>query len=267
LTIGFDTGLFAALVGGGGLLAIIGLLDDFYSLARRWRLLAQVFASAWALYCLQGIDLIPQLPQWLWWGEQIVVLIGLVWLINLYNFMDGIDSLAASEAVFVGLAFMLLAVATADVNHAMVLLAAASAGFLLLNRPPARLFMGDGGSYFLGYTLGVGLLFAAEQQIVSFWAGLILLAVFVVDSSYTLVRRMIGRARWYEPHRSHAYQRAARRYGSHARVTVGVVVLNTLWLLPLAWLASRSSQWGGMLTLVAAVPLLLIANYLKAGRE
>lgn len=266
-TISLDAALLNALLYGGGGLACIGLLDDYYSLRRSWRLLGQFLAAAWALYCLQGVDLVSNLSPLLWWGEQLILLIALVWLINLYNFMDGIDGLAASEAIFVALAFILLTATTHDISRVMAILAAASVGFLFLNWAPARIFMGDSGSCFLGYVLGVCLLAGAEQQLLSVWAALILLAVFIVDATYTLLHRVIRRTRWYEPHCSHAYQRAARRCNSHAVVTLVVLMLNIGWLLPCAWMASRLPQWGGVIAVLAILPLLGLVRRLGAGHE
>ncbi|MEZ5591176.1 MAG: hypothetical protein R3F53_10910 [Gammaproteobacteria bacterium] len=141
-TTSLDSALLNALLYGGGGLACIGLLDDYYSLRRSWRLLGQFLAAAWALYCLQGVDLVSSLPPLLWWGEQLILLIALVWLINLYNFMDGIDGLAASEAIFVALAFILLTATTHDISRVMAILAAASAGFSALELGACAYFHG-----------------------------------------------------------------------------------------------------------------------------
>ena len=152
---------------------------------------------------------------------------------NVYNFMDGIDGLAASQAVFAGAA---LAIAGTFVHNPLVaigggLCAAASAGFLIYNLPPARLFMGDVGSTFLGFNfaglsllgnLGVG----GGKLPIEF--GVVVLAPFLFDSLVTLGRRILRGERWYEAHRSHFYQRLVVRGLSHAQVTAlyaGLAVL------------------------------------------
>ena len=102
---------------------------------------------------------------------------------------------------------------------------------------------------------------------VSIWGGLILLAVFITDSTYTLLRRMASGTRWYEPHRSHAYQHATRRFGNHASVTLAVLALNIGWLLPCAWLASRMPQRGEFVAMLAVLPLLILVYRFGAGRD
>ena len=260
-----DPELFIALLVGSLMLVTVGIVDDIFEVKRRWRLLCQAGAACWALYWLAGVTL----WAWpgFWWVQQLLVAIALVWLINLYNFMDGIDGLAASEAIYVTLASLVLIKGHTEVALVLPLLAAVCAGFLLLNWPPARIFMGDSGSYLLGYVIGVCGLAIVKEQLLTGWALLILLAVFLIDATYTLLRRIINRAHWYEPHRSHAYQKAACRFGGHAIVTVGVLILNLAWLLPWAWLAGQAPEWGAGIALLAMLPLVLLAHRLGAGNE
>ncbi len=143
---------------------------------------------------------------------------------NVYNFMDGIDSLATAQAIVAGAAMALAGIAVRNplVATGAALLAAASAGFLLYNLPPARLFMGDVGSTFLGFSfaglsllgnLGVG----GGRLPVEF--GLVVLAPFLFDSLSTLARRILRGERWYAAHRTHYYQRLVHAGLSHAQVT------------------------------------------------
>ena len=176
----------------------------------------------------------------LWgWLRRCAEFAALVWLTNLFNFMDGIDGLAGMEAVSVsGLgAFLLLRNRLLSGAQLSLMLCAASLGFLVWNWPPAKIFMGDVGSGFLGFTLGTLALFSSKTDSTLVWPWLILLAAFLVDATVTLLRRISGRARWYEAHRSHAYQHAARASGSHAKVTLAVAAMNIGWLFPLAWAA------------------------------
>ena len=160
---------------------------------------------------------------------------GIVWALDLFNFMDGIDGIAAGEAVFVCLAAVLTAALAGGAltnNPAALLLAAASLGLLIWNWPPARIFMGDVGSGFLGFAIAVLALAEARHNDVALLVWAILGAFFVADSGVTLVRRMLRRARLHEAHRTHAYQHLAQRWRSHRLVTLAVLLGNLLWLLP-----------------------------------
>jgi Fuc2NAc and GlcNAc transferase len=149
----------------------------------------------------------------------------------------------------------------------LFMLSAASLGFLVWNWPPAKVFLGDAGSGFLGFTLGTLALFSSKTSPKLIWPWLILLAAFVVDATLTLLRRMFLRARWYQAHRSHAYQHAAQAFGSHATVTLAVAAINIGWLFPLAWAASRYRQAAPLFAAVAVVPLLYITLRFEGGRE
>lgn len=261
-----------ALAGAGALVALVGFIDDHRHLAARWRLLAHFVAVLWLLYWLTGmqspvpVDL-PWLPQW---AITALLAIYLVWLVNLYNFMDGIDGIAGAEAMTVAVtAAGLYGLAGVSALAGIVpgLLAAAAAGFLVWNFPRARIFMGDAGSGFLGLMLGGCAVLAALQAPALFWAWQILLGVFVVDATVTLLRRVLRGERFYEAHRSHAYQHAARRAGSHRPVTLAVVAIDVLWLLPMAALvaAGRLEPLYGIA--VAYAPLIALALYYNAGRQ
>lgn len=182
--------------------------------------------------------------------------------------MDGIDGIAGVEAVTVaaGAALLLWVRGDAAMAGVLVLLAAAVLGFLAWNWPPARIFMGDVGSAYLGFVLGVMALATSAEGPLNLWVWLILLAVFITDATVTLLRRLLRGERWYEAHRTHAYQHAARRFGSHRKVTLAVGALNVLWLLPLAGVACALPGYGWWLAVVAYLPLLLLAVKFGAGQ-
>ncbi|WP_298188098.1 glycosyltransferase family 4 protein [uncultured Pseudomonas sp.] len=259
-----------ALLGSGGSIAVLGFLDDHGHIAARWRLLGHFAAAIWALFWLNGLPPIDALgfSLVLGWVGHVLAAVYLVWLLNLYNFMDGIDGIASVEAICVCLGGALLGIAGSSQPTEFVaplLLAAAVAGFLFWNFPPARIFMGDAGSGFLGITLGVLSLQAAWVAPQFLWSWLILLGVFIVDATFTLLRRLMRGDKVYEAHRSHAYQYASRRFGRHLPVTLAVAALNLFWLLPIAlWVG-----WGGLDGLVGLViayaPLIGLAVKYKAG--
>ncbi len=261
--------LFYGLLGSGLLVAILGFVDDHGHIAARWRLLGHFTAAAWVLYWLNGlppIELSGVAVDFGWLGN-VLGMLYLVWMLNLYNFMDGIDGLASAEAISVCVAICLVYWFTGVIElvWAPLLLAAAVVGFLFWNFPPARIFMGDAGSGFLGLVLGVLALQAAWAESRLFWSWLILLGVFIVDATWTLSRRLIRGDKIYEAHRSHAYQRASRYYKGHRIITVSVVAINVFWLLPLAiWVGVGGSWIIG--SIVAYAPICWLAWRLGAGK-
>lgn len=264
-----DWSFVLALSGAGGGIAVLGFVDDHGHVAARWRLLGHFVAAGWGLYWLGGfpaIELFGQVIELGWLGKALVA-VYLVWLLNLYNFMDGIDGIASVEAITCCLGGIILVGMSGGQGYAwpLGLLAASVFGFLLWNFPPAKIFMGDAGSGFLGILLGLFSLQAAVIDPALLWAWLILLGVFIVDATLTLLRRLLAGARVYEAHRSHAYQHAARRFGSHLPVTVGVAVINLCWLLPLALLVGWGRLEGALGVLIAYLPLVLLAVHYRAG--
>jgi Fuc2NAc and GlcNAc transferase len=194
----------------------------------------------------------------------------LVWLLNLFNFMDGTDGIAASEAIFVLLAGAFLNYhVLSDANHsaAVVVLAASTFGFILFNWSPAKIFMGDVGSGYLGIGVGGLSLFAANQDPELLWVWIILLAVFVSDATVTLIRRLLRKQKPHVAHRSHAYQHLAIRLNSHAKVALLVLAVNIAWLLPIAFLVADKQLAGTTGVIIAYVPLLIAALAFGAGKD
>lgn len=266
---GGEWSLASALLGAGIWIAALGFLDDHAHIAARWRLLNHFIAATWVLFWVGGVPPLELLGSQLYlgWVSYPVAAIGLVWLLNLYNFMDGIDGIASIEAVSlcIGAAFLYWIGGYAELVWGPLLLASAVLGFLYWNFPPARIFMGDAGSGFLGITLGTLALHAGWVDPNLLWGWLILLGVFLVDATYTLLHRLIRGERIYEAHCSHAYQLATRHYGGHMRVVLAVAALNLLWLLPIGVLVvlQRMDGWVGLL--LAYVPLIILARRFRAG--
>jgi Fuc2NAc and GlcNAc transferase len=181
--------------------------------------------------------------------------------------MDGIDGIASVEAICVcaGGALLYVLLGRSDLALLPLMLAAAVAGFLYWNFPPARIFMGDAGSGFLGIVLGFMSIQAGWEESRLFWSWVILLGVFVVDATFTLVRRLLRGDKVYEAHRSHAYQYASRQLGRHLPVTMAVGVINLSWLLPIALLVGTERLEGVLGVAIAYVPLVLLAIKFRAG--
>lgn len=259
-----DTSIFYGLLGLASI-AIIGFIDDHEHIPARYRLLIHFSAAAWACYWLGVIPWIEE-GSWLFylfWG---ISLFYLVWLLNLYNFMDGIDGIATVEALtVVGSASFLLFLDGSNVSlYPLLALISALLGFLFWNWPPAKIFMGDVGSAFIGILIGGFSLITANNGSLDFSIWLILLAVFISDATYTLLVRLFRGEKVYEAHRSHAYQFLSRRYG-HKPVTSGVLMINIFWLLPLSWLNQQYSQFLIISIILAYVPLILLAMKNHAG--
>lgn len=235
--------LAIALCGGGLLVTGVGWFDDCRNTKASVRAVVHLIAAVWALLWLGGLPnlnigltIIP-----LGITGSILAVIGIAWAINLYNFMDGIDGIAGTEALFIGLigGIMELALGMPALAILSLLLASACAGFLLWNWPPAKIFMGDSGSGLLGFTFAVIAVASENIQGLPLLIWVLLLGVFVVDATATLLRRIRQGECWYKPHRSHAYQLAVQGGYSHKQVTLAVLWVN----VGLAILAFVSLQW------------------------
>jgi len=262
---------FLAGAGAGALVAIVGFMDDHGHIAARWRLLGHFTAAIWALYWLGGLPLVSAFGHEfsLGWIGYLLASLYLVWMLNLYNFMDGIDGIAGVEAVTVcvGACVLYWIGGAHDLIWSPLLLASSAAGFLVWNFPPAKIFMGDAGSGFLGVVLAVLSLQAAWASFDFFWGWMILLGVFIVDATFTLFRRLLRGEKVYEAHRSHAYQFASRRYGKHLPVTIAVGLINLFWLLPIAVCITRYKLDGLLGVLLAYSPLVFLAQKYHAGKS
>ncbi len=265
-----DNHLLIAVLGAGTVVAVLGFLDDFTDVSIRWRLLGHFASAIWALYWLGGLPPLSVFGYAFDLGliGNVLAAVYIVWLLNLYNFMDGIDGIASVEAICVCLGGALLYVLLGAANLALVpvLLAAAVAGFLCWNFPPARIFMGDAGSGFLGVILAILSLQAAWFKAELLWSWVILLGVFVVDATFTLLRRLVRGDKVYEAHCSHAYQYASRQFAAHRPVTLAVMLINLVWLLPMALLVGLGYIDGLLGVCIAYLPLVLLALKFKAGQ-
>jgi Fuc2NAc and GlcNAc transferase len=266
------TKMFLALLGAGGLVAWVGFMDDRRHVAPHWRLGAHFLGAAWGLFWLGELPPLPVLGHLLYlgWPGYFLAALYLVWLLNLYNFMDGIDGIAGIEAITVCLGGSLAYALSAPLGQdwlVPLLLLSAVAGFLYWNFPLAKIFMGDVGSGFLGLTIGLLSIRAGQVEPELFWCWGILLGVFVVDATTTLLRRVIRGEAFHKAHRSHAYQYASRRWAAHRQVSITIGLINLLWLLPMALLVARGSIPGLAGLLVAYAPLAWCAFIYKAGAK
>ena len=225
--IGWD--IVIALVIGGAMIAVIGWTDDLRSLSPKLRLLVHVVAAIWAVCWIRplglglGVVTLSSGPLAYALGVLLVV-----WFINLFNFMDGIDGIASIEAASCGLAIWAISRASSGTVVASLGLALAASvlGFLPMNWSPAKIFMGDVGSGYLGFTISCLALASEGLGGPPFWIWVVFVGVFVTDATMTLVRRVLQGKSWHEAHRSHVYQLAVQAGHSHKQVTVAVLLIN-----------------------------------------
>ena len=209
-------------------LAILGWWDDHRSLSVRLRLSVQLAVSMYLLWCAGGRE---------WLVGAVPMLAGgvfIVWMTNLYNFMDGSNGMAGLQGVFVGCVMAWLFGASGETGMAMIafLLAAACLGFLPWNLGQARVFMGDVGSLVLGFTIAALLLYGAGSGAIDPPVAWLVTLLFMTDSTLTLLVRVMRRERWYNAHRQHLYQRLIARGWSHGRVVAFYQAINLALVLP-----------------------------------
>jgi Fuc2NAc and GlcNAc transferase len=218
------------LLPGTVLVAAVGYGDDRYDLSPLWRALVQVIAASITVYFIfffHAVDKRWDLPIQPW-----LVMLGmvfaLVWSVNLFNFMDGIDGLAGMEACFIFTVGGWWLWQAGAVTYAYLAwsLVATVAGFLVWNWPPARIFMGDGGSGFLGFLVALFAFIGAIERDIPALLWLIVYGVFWFDATVTLLRRILAGESWYTAHRSHAYQRLHQAGWSHGKVLLAISGIN-----------------------------------------
>ena len=218
-------GVAVMVASGAAMVFAVSLWDDVRGVPILLRMLVQALAAALLMYA--GLDIgvlvLPGLQVAL--DPVLAMLLGMlvvVWMTNLFNFMDGMDGFAGGMGVIGFAAFALLAWRAGDGELALrgMLIASACAGFLLVNFPPARIFMGDACSSVLGF-LAAGMALEADRRgVFALWLGLLVFSPFVMDATVTLARRAVNREAIWRAHRSHFYQRLVQLGWSHRRTTL-----------------------------------------------
>ena len=219
-----ESNLFFALLV-GVIISIVSFFDDIYELSPKIRLFAQSIVALGGLYFLGGFETFTfgifdiQNPIL----TNVFAFFMIIWFINLYNFLDGINGYAGSEAVFLALAGFVLF----GGNHFLVL-AVAVLGFLYWNWNKAKIFMGDVGSTLLGYNIAIFTIYYANQEATNFWIWIILFALFWFDATLTLIRRKLNKEKLSQAHKKHAYQRLTQSGWSHFKVTNYSIGINLI---------------------------------------
>lgn len=209
----------------GIVISIVSFFDDIYELSPKLRLIIQAIVAIGGLYFLGGFETLTfgifDIQNFIF--TNIFAFFMIIWFVNLYNFLDGINGYAGSEAVFLSLAGFILF----GGNHFLVL-AVAVLGFLYWNWNKAKIFMGDVGSTLLGYNVAIFTIYYANQEPTNFWIWIILFGVYWFDATLTLIRRKLNKERLSLAHKKHAYQRLTQAGWSHYKVTNYSLGLNIL---------------------------------------
>ncbi len=259
-----DTQLFHALMI-GVVLAIVGFIDDLYSLNPKIRLVIQAFVSGLGLYMIGGLSYIDfgffTIENQMF--INVLAFLGIMWCINLYNFLDGIDGYATMEVIF-------LSVAGAICFSGLYfnILGASALGFLLWNWDKAKIFMGDAGSTFLGYTIAIFIVYYQNQG-VSIFVWLIFFELFWFDATLTLLRRYLNGEQLSKAHRKHAYQRLVQSGLGHGKVVLLGLCINVV-LLILGYSALSHPTWVMhyfLISLVFLYCIIKIVDYRKKFEE
>jgi Fuc2NAc and GlcNAc transferase len=250
-------------------LTLVGLLDDIHNISWLRKLILQ-FVVAVAFVAVAGpfsrldlFGLIIETPVL----NTMITLAWIVALVNIYNFMDGIDGLAAGYgavcACVLGVWFVLLG--AGGLGLFMYGLMAACLGFLIWNWQPARIFLGDAGSMMLGGTLAAVAVIGQRDYDIPLGGFILLFAVFIGDTSYTLVRRALRGAPVWQAHKEHLYQRAVQSGLAHATVTGNILLISAIMTIPATLEMSRAEP--RLLWLLASALILLAAMILVKRRE
>lgn len=219
-----ESNLFYALLF-GLIISIVSFLDDIYELSPKTRFIAQAVVAIGGLYSLGGFE---TLTFGIFTIENsiltnIFAFFMIIWFINLYNFLDGINGYAGSQAVFLSIAgFILFG------GNCFLVLAVAVLGFLYWNWNKAKIFMGDVGSTLLGYNIAIFTIYYANQEPSNFWIWIILFGVYWFDATLTLIRRKLNKEKLSQAHKKHAYQRLTQSGWSHYKVTNWSIIINII---------------------------------------
>ena len=216
---------------GALIVAVVSLIDDVRTLSPFVRIFCHCLAAGFLVWSIGGFGwlLIPFYGiVETGFGGDVLAFLWIVWLINAYNFMDGIDGIAGTQTITAGVGWILAGIflGFADVSFYAGVLAFSAFGFLILNWQPAKIFMGDVGSAFLGYSFAFLPLLAIKRaqnpsvESILPWIGVFLVWFFVFDSVFTFLKRLLRGAKVWQPHREHIYQKMVIAGLSHSSVTI-----------------------------------------------
>jgi len=265
--------LFYPLLFGAPAVLLLGWLDDRFTLSARFRLAVHFLVAIFVYFLVTDGFKDPMnisfLPDSIWVSGIFCVLF-ISWFINLYNFMDGADGIAASTAVAgsVLLAVISFFHGSGPIAGIYCVIGYTVSGFLVYNWQPAKIFMGDTGSYFLGFVFATMALICKAHADISFYSSIVIFGFFIFDTTYVLFRRALRMEKLFQAHQMFIFHKLMRtKNWSHQKVSVLYTSVMVVWLFPLANLASIYDDYGMLVVVVAYAPLLGLAIWTKAGEE
>lgn len=231
------------MIAGLAIVAGLSFLDDWRGLSVAGRFLGHSIGAA-AVVIGAGLALPPmfsELPVVHTWLNVSLSILFLVWMVNLYNFMDGMDGFAGGMAVIGFGTFAVFGLLAENLPFAALSLglAGATSGFLLFNFPPARIFMGDVGSASLGLLAGGFILWGARADVLPLWAGILVFSPFIVDASVTLLGRILRGERFWLAHKTHYYQRLVLLGWGHRKTVLAEYALMLACAGSALWMVSK----------------------------
>ena len=259
----FSNDYFLNIAIGGIFASLFGLADDYYDIGALQKLIFQIFLAVFILLCLHfnSNTLFLDISNILIIAIYAGVVLFLVWIMNVLNFIDGINGLAASSGVIISWSIAgIIFIQSGDIDsfYYLVMLGTVCLAFLVFNFPKAYIFMGDSGSLFLGYILGAIAMKTIHDQELSIWTWGIMTAYIMADTTITTLIRFIKVEKWYGVHRSHAYQHISAIMDNHTLVTFAIILIHLIWLLPSAILSVFFPKLSILLFFTSITPIILI---------
>jgi Fuc2NAc and GlcNAc transferase len=249
---------------GVGMMTIVGFLDDLKNLSAFAKILFQIFFCAVTIYALGLFNILYLMNEA--WSYLILIsfFLFLIWIINTFNFIDGADGLLASNTFVLCcvLSFLFYVSNNEYLTLCLISLAGVSLGFLSLNWAPAKIFMGDSGSLFFGSIFVVFICGSISQEILSIWTWLILLSIFYVETTVTLVVRLFRKENFFSGrHELHAYQRLVIKTQDHSSPSKVFVAIQCLWTIPATLFSFFYPQYDIYIYLITVAPMTIIFYY------
>ena len=243
-------------------IAIFGFFDDLFNISAVIKFIFQTLSSIFVLFIFyfQGIPAFLGPSGFYFMLYIFMYLFLLVWAMNMFNFMDGINGFLSSCTLIVvwSAAFLIyIQIGVSDDVIILFLVGLACLSFLFFNFNPAQTFMGDSGSMFLGFIVGALILKTTLEQDLEPWVWIILLGYFIGDCIPTTLYRLFFIKKWYKPHRSHAYQNLARVFDDHSKVTKMAILYHLFWLIPLSLACLIFPQYSFLLISFSLLPVIL----------
>ena len=248
-----------SIIFGCGIMLLIGFIDDIYGLSSGIRLVIQLLFVLFVCYLFE-IDKVLSNPI-----EYVIILpiiiFGSVWIINTFNFVDGADGLVATNSAIFSLVGGLFLFFSSQQILSLILfmLFSLNLGFLFHNWSPARIFMGDSGSLFLGSLFVIFTIGAFSTDVVSYWTWIILLSIFYVETTVTLMVRIKRGENALKVHHSHhAYQQIIIKSGKHYKPALFSIIINSFWIAPMSILSYLYPEKGLLIAIITCLPLAVL---------